>query len=89
MTFDFTSFHFKFLKKVDVLLSTLYLFRKSDIMLKPLRCDFMTGPLTDQHSMEPLSHALEKQTPSLHEMLYYKKNGTGIWLEVGTLHRAN
>ena len=46
----------------------------------------MTGPLTDQHSMELLSHALEQQTPSLHEMLYYKKNGTGIWLEVGILH---
>ena len=55
-------------------------------MLKPLRCDFMTGPLTDQHSMELLSHALEQQTPSIHEMLYYKKNGTGIWLEVGILH---
>ena len=73
---------------MDVLLSTLYLFRKSDIMLKPLRCDFMTGPLTDQHSMELLSHALEQQTPSLHEMLYYKKNGTGIWLEVGILHHT-
>ena len=58
-------------------------------MLKPLRCDFMTGPLTDQHSMELLSHALEQQTPSIHEMLYYKKNGTGIWLEVGILHLTN
>ena len=48
----------------------------------------MTGPLTDQHSMELLSHALEQQTPSLHEMLYYKKNGTGIWLEVGILHHT-
>ena len=51
-------------------------------MLKPLRCDFMTGPLTEQNSMEILKNAFEQQTPSIHEMLYYKKNGTGIWLEV-------
>ena len=51
-------------------------------MLKPLRCDFMTGPLTEKNSMEVLKNAFEQQTPSIHEMLYYKKNGTGIWLEV-------
>ena len=51
-------------------------------MLKPLRCDFLTGPLTDSNSMEILKNAFEQQTSSVHEMLYYKKNGTGIWLEV-------
>lgn len=62
--------------------SRLVGYRKSDIMLKPLRCDFLTGPLTDSNSMEILKNAFEQQTSSVHEMLYYKKNGTGIWLEV-------
>ena len=51
-------------------------------MLKPLRCDFLTGPLTDGASMDTLKHSLEQQSASIHEMLYYKKNGTGIWMEV-------
>ena len=57
--------------------------RKSDIMLKPLRCDFLTGALTDTNSMEVLREVFEEQRASIHEILYYKKNGTGIWLEVG------
>ena len=32
--------------------------------------------------MEALKGALELHSPSIHEMLYYKKNGTVIWLEV-------
>ena len=68
------------------LINICLLQRKSDIMLKPLRCDFMTGPLTEQNSMEILKNAFEQQTPSIHEMLYYKKNGTGIWLEVKLLN---
>ena len=57
-------------------------YRKSDIMLKPLRCDFLTGPLTNLESMEQLKSSLEQHSASIHEMLYYKKNGTGIWVEV-------
>ena len=57
--------------------------RKSDIMLKPLRCEFLTGALTDTNSMEVLREVFEEQRASIHEILYYKKNGTGIWLEVG------
>ena len=56
--------------------------RKSDIMLKSLSCDFLTGPLTDEGSLEVLKHSLEQQTAGCHEVLYYKKNGTGIWMEV-------
>ena len=51
-------------------------------MLKPLRCDFLTGPLTNSESMDQLKSSLEQQSASIHEMLYYKKNGTGIWVEV-------
>ena len=51
-------------------------------MLKPLRCDFLTGALTDQNSMDVLRDVFEQQRASVHEILYYKKNGTGIWLEV-------
>ena len=62
--------------------SRLVGYRKSDVMLKPLRCDFLTGPLTDCASMDLLKNSLEQQAASIHEMLYYKKNGTGIWVEV-------
>ena len=51
-------------------------------MLKPLRCDFLTGPLTNSESMDQLKYSFEQQNASIHEMLYYKKNGTGIWVEV-------
>ena len=54
-------------------------------MLKPLRCDFLTGPLTNSESMDQLKSSFEQQSASIHEMLYYKKNGTGIWVEVLTL----
>ena len=30
-----------------------------------------------------LMRSFERQQPALHEILYYHKNGTGIWLEVG------
>ena len=52
-------------------------------MLKPLRCEFLTGALTDVNSMDVLRDGFEQQRSSIHEILYYKKNGTGIWLEVG------
>ena len=51
-------------------------------MLKPLRCDFLVGALTDMNSLDTLKEAFEQQRPSVHEILYYKKSGTGIWLEV-------
>ena len=51
-------------------------------MLKSLSCDFLTGPLTDEGSLEVVKHSLEQQTAGCHEVLYYKKNGTGIWMEV-------
>ena len=51
-------------------------------MLKPLRCDFLAGPLTNSESMDQLKSSFEQQSASIHEMLYYKKNGTGIWVEV-------
>ena len=63
--------------------------RKSDIMLKPLRCDFLTGPLTDPTSMENLKNAFDLHTASIHEMLYYKKNGTGVWLELEVIPVKN
>ena len=55
-------------------------------MLKPLRCDFLTGPLTNSESMDQLKYSFEQQSASIHEMLYYKKNGTGIWVEVKILN---
>ena len=51
-------------------------------MLQPIRCDFLTGSLTDQASMEGLVKDLDSQTANTHELLYYKKNGTALWLEV-------
>ena len=54
-------------------------------MLKSLSCDFLTGPLTDEGSLEVLKHSLEQQSAGCHEVLYYKKNGTGIWMEVSTI----
>ena len=58
-------------------------------MLKSLSCDFLTGPLTDEGSLEVLKHSLEQQSAGCHEVLYYKKNGTGIWMEVSTIQQHN
>ena len=58
--------------------------RKSCVMLKPIRCDFLAGSLTDQASMEGMVKDLDSHTASTHELLFYKKNGTALWLEVGT-----
>ena len=51
-------------------------------MLQSVRCDFLTGSLTDKASMEALAEDLDHHRASVHEILYYKKTGTGIWLEV-------
>ena len=55
-------------------------------MLKPVRCDFLTGSLTGQASMDGLTDALDKQIAGVHENLFYKKNSSAIWLEVTTQH---
>ncbi|XP_023349841.1 potassium voltage-gated channel protein eag isoform X3 [Eurytemora carolleeae] len=57
-------------------------YRKAEIMQKSIKCDFMMGALTDQAAVTKLMTAFEAQETSCHEILYYKKNAVGIWLEV-------
>lgn len=59
---------------------------QGDIMLKPLCCDMLSGPLTEQSSLDLLRTVFEHQRASVHEILYYKKNGSAVWLEVGGHH---
>ena len=39
-----------------------------------------------KNMLQGLMRCFEAQNPSVHEILYYHKNSTGIWLEVITTH---
>ena len=39
-----------------------------------------------KNMLQGLMRCFEAQNPSVHEILYYHKNSTGIWLEVITAH---
>lgn len=60
----------------------MLILRKGCIMLKPIRCDFLSGTLTEEVGLEALTEDLDNQRAGSHEILYYKKNAAAIWLEV-------
>ena len=51
-------------------------------MMKSLTCSFLAGSLTEESSLDEIKANLSNKEAGAHEVLYYKKNKTEIWLEV-------
>ncbi|CAB4064625.1 KCNH5 [Lepeophtheirus salmonis] len=62
--------------------SKLLGFRRSEVMQKSIKCEFMTGALTDRETLKKMEMTFEGHLPGGFEVLYYKKNGHGVWLQV-------
>eukprot|EP00095_Tigriopus_kingsejongensis_P007430 maker-scaffold443_size169656-snap-gene-0.13 protein:Tk07430 transcript:maker-scaffold443_size169656-snap-gene-0.13-mRNA-1 annotation:"potassium voltage-gated channel protein eag isoform x1" len=55
---------------------------RSDVMQKSIRCDFMVGVLTDQDTLNKITESMARMEGGAYEVLFYKKNGHAIWLQV-------
>ena len=50
-------------------------------MQNSIQCELMVGALTEQATIERKMENLSKQQGGVYEILYYRKNGQGIWLQ--------
>ena len=50
-------------------------------MQNSIRCELMVGALTEQSTIDRKMDNLSKQQGGVYEILYYRKNGQGIWLQ--------